>query len=94
MAERVIASSMPAHAKQSLHRLIPRLRGGKGGLVVRLHQICHNEFHADVTETERARDCNTVEAPRVHPRMAGFLRWVARRPPDFHARSAGGRRER
>lgn len=85
---------IPPHAKQSLHHLVPRLRGGKGGPVVRLHQICHNEIHATFTETELARSFNTVEALRAHPRMAAFLAWVVRRPPDFHSRSTGGRRKR
>ncbi|MDD9739763.1 hypothetical protein PVW47_08245 [Marinovum sp. SP66] len=57
-------------------------------------QICHNEIHATLTEAELARDFNTAEALRAHPRLANFIRWVARRPPDFHARSAGGRRKR
>ena len=85
---------VPPHARQSLHHLVPRLRGGKGGPVVRLHQICHNEIHARFTETELAREVNTVEALRTHPRMQGFLDWVARRPPELHSRSAGGRRKR
>lgn len=85
---------IPADAKQSLHHLIPRLRGGKGGPTVLLHQICHNEIHATFTETELAREFNTPEALRAHPRMKGFLKWVAKRPPNFHKRSAGGRRKR
>ncbi len=85
---------IPAHARQSLHHLTPRLKGGKGGPVVRLHQICHNEIHAAFTEAELARDLNTPEALRAHPRLQRFLTWVARRPPDFHSRSAGGRRKR
>ncbi|AKO98278.1 HNH endonuclease [Marinovum algicola DG 898] len=85
---------IPPAAKQSLHHLIPRLKGGKRGPTVLLHQICHNEIHATLTEAELARDFNTAEALRAHPRLAKFIRWVARRPPDFHARSAGGRRKR
>ena len=85
---------IPAGAKQSLHHLVPKLKGGKGGPTVLLHQICHNEIHATLTEAELARDFHTPEALRAHPRLAGFLRWVAKRPPNFHSRSAGGRRKR
>ncbi|WP_306131561.1 HNH endonuclease [Roseivivax marinus] len=85
---------IPPEARQSLHHLVPKLRGGKGGPVVRLHQICHNEIHATFTETELAREFNSIEQLRAHPRMAGFLRWVSKRPPTFHKRSAGGRRKR
>jgi hypothetical protein len=85
---------IPAHARQSLHHLVPRLRGGKGGPVVRLHQICHNAIHATLSETELARDYASVEALRAHPRIAAFVAWVRKRPPAFHARTAGGRRRR
>lgn len=85
---------IPAHAKQSLHHLTPKLKGGKGGPVVRLHQICHNEIHAALGEAELARDYNTIEALRGHPRLAKFIAWVARRPPEFHSRTPGRRRKR
>ena len=85
---------IPATAKSSLHHLIPKLKGGAKGPTVRLHQICHNEIHATLTEAELARDFNTVEALRAHPRLAKFFAWVAKRDPAFHARSAGGRRKR
>ncbi|MEM7238943.1 MAG: HNH endonuclease [Pseudomonadota bacterium] len=85
---------IPAHAKQSLHHLIPKLKGGKGGPVVRLHQICHNEIHATLTEAELAREFTTPEALRAHPRLAKFIAWAATKPPAFHSRSAGGRRRR
>ncbi len=85
---------IPPHVRQSLHHLIPRLKGGKGGPTVLLHHICHKEIHATLTEAELARDFSTVEALRAHPRLAGFLTWVAKRPPEFYSRSAGGRRKR
>lgn len=79
---------------QSLHHLVPRLRGGKGGEVVLLHQICHNEIHAVLTETELARSYATIPALRAHPQLARFLAWVRKRPPDFHARTVKKRRGR
>lgn len=85
---------IPPHARQSLHHLVPKLKGGKGGPTVRLHQICHNEIHATLTEAELAREYATIDALRAHPRLAAFIRWVAKRPPEFHARSSGGRRKR
>lgn len=83
---------IPKTAKQSAHHLVPRLRGGKGGPTVLLHQICHNEIHATLSETELARDFHTIEALRAHPRLAKFIAWVAKRPDDFYAKTTGGRR--
>ncbi|WP_292293084.1 HNH endonuclease [Marivita sp.] len=85
---------IPVGVKQSHHHLVPKLKGGKGGPTVLVHQICHNEVHATLTEAELARDFNTPEALRAHPRLSGFFDWVAKRPPEFHSRSAGGRRKR
>jgi len=73
---------------------VPKLKGGKGGPVVLLHQICHNEIHATLTEAELARDYSTVEALRAHPRLATFIAWVERRPPEFHSKTPGPRRKR
>jgi len=41
---------IPPGARQSLHHLIPKLRGGKGGPTILVHQICHNEIHATLSE--------------------------------------------
>ena len=57
-------------------------------------QICHNEIHAALTETELARDYSTVEALRAHPRLAKFAAWVAKRPPGFQSKTPGKRRGR
>ncbi len=62
--------------------------------MVLLHQICHSEIHARFTEAQLARALNTIEALRAHPDMARFLGWVAKRPPEFHSRTTGGRRKR
>jgi hypothetical protein len=83
---------IPASAPQSRHHLTPRLKGGKHGPTVLLHQICHNVVHATFTEAELARSHSTIDALRAHPRVARFVAWVADRPPGFHARTAGPRR--
>lgn len=79
---------------QSLHHLIPKLKGGKGGPVVLLHHICHKEVHRTLSEAELARVYNTPEALRAHPRLAKFFDWVAKRPPAFSSKVPGNRRRR
>ena len=86
--------TIPANALQSQHHLVPKLKGGKRGPTVLLHQICHNEIHATLTEAELARDFSTIEALRFHPRLEKFIQWVAKRPGDFHSKTPGRRRKR
>ena len=78
---------------QSLHHLIPKLRGGKGGPTVLLHQICHNEIHATLSEAELARNFSTVEALRAHPRIAAFVAWVREAPAWLPLAPGAGRGE-
>ncbi len=85
---------IPRGVPQSLHHLIPKLKGGKGGPTVLLHHICHREVHRTFTEAELARTYNTSEAIRAEPRMARFLAWVAKRPPGFASKVPGKRRQR
>ena len=85
---------IPPDVPQSLHHLVPKLRGGKGGPTVLLHQICHNEIHATLSETELARTYHTIAALRSHPRLSKFIAWVSRRPPAFRSRTPGKRRQR
>ncbi|MEO1275744.1 MAG: HNH endonuclease [Pseudomonadota bacterium] len=83
---------IPPDVRQSRHHLVPKLRGGKGGPTVLLHQICHNEIHATLTETELARLYATPDALRAHPHLAKFIAWVSRRDPGFYASRRGTRR--
>jgi hypothetical protein len=85
---------IPPGARQSLHHLVPKLKGGKGGPTVLLHQICHNEIHATLSEAELASAYSTIDALRAHPRLAKFIKWVGKRPPAFHSKTPGGRRKR
>jgi len=85
---------IPTGVSQSVHHLIPKLKGGKGGATVLLHDICHREIHATFTESELARDFATIPALQAHPRLAKFIAWVRKRPPDFTSRVPGKRRNR
>jgi hypothetical protein len=85
---------IPAGAPASVHHLVPKLKGGRRGPTVLLHQICHTAIHAALSEAELARSYATIEALRNHPRLGRFVAWVRRRPPEFHARTAGRRRRR
>ncbi len=85
---------IPKDVPRSLHHLIPKLKGGKGGPSILLHDICHREIHATLTEAELARDFATIDALRSHPRLAKFTSWVAKRPPEFQSRVPGKRRKR
>ena len=77
---------IPPGVPQSLHHLVPKLKGGKGGPVILVHHICHKEIHATLDEGTLARDYATVDALRAHPRLAKFFKWVAKRPPEFISR--------
>ncbi|MAS42648.1 MAG: HNH endonuclease [Rhodobacteraceae bacterium] len=85
---------IPAGARASRHHLTPRLKGGARGPAPLLHQICHNEIHAALSEAELARAYAAPEALRAHPGLARFIAWIASKPPDFHARSRPSLRKR
>lgn len=49
-----------------------------------LHQICQNQIHLELSEANPARSFNAAAALQSHAALARFIRWVAKRPPDFY----------
>lgn len=77
---------IPPGVPQSRHHLIPKLRGGKGGETVLLHQVCHTTIHKTLSETDLARNYATVEALRGHPELRRFFDWVGKRPVGWRGK--------
>lgn len=74
------------------HHLLPISKGGKGTETVLLHKICHNKIHAVFTESELKRYYHTFARIRENEEMAAFLRWVAKKPPEFYLRTERSKR--
>ncbi len=71
------------------HHLVPRTYGGR--TTVTMHRICHAKIHAVLTEQDLRDHYHTVESLRTHSEIASFIRWVARKPPEFMDGHASGR---
>lgn len=63
--------------------VVPKSRGGRETLP--LHPICHRAIHANVSNKDLARLYPTLEALKAREDIANFLKWIANKPPDFHA---------
>jgi hypothetical protein len=72
------------------HHLIPKSHGGR--LTAVLHRICHRQIHAVFTETELARQYNSIDLLKQQEEMAGFIAWVRLKPDDFFERTRKSRR--
>lgn len=72
------------------HHLIPKSHGGRQTVV--LHRICHRQIHAVFTETELARQYNTVEQLKPQADLSGFIEWVRLKPDNFFERTRKSRR--
>lgn len=72
----------PLGARVERHHVVPRSVGGRE--TVALHPICHRAIHAALSNAELAM-LDGIGALRDAPALAAFLRWIGRRPPDFHA---------
>lgn len=76
--------------QRDAHHLIPKSH--KGTETVMLHRICHRQIHALFTETELARQFNTVDALKNHEAMCRFIQWVKNKPDNFFERSRKSQR--
>lgn len=71
------------------HHLVPRTY--KGRATVPLHPICHRKIHSVFTERELKDHFHTIERLQENPDIAAFVAWLAKKPPDFHERTAASR---
>jgi hypothetical protein len=81
----------PLGRRTEWHHPVPKSRGGRA--VVPVHPICHRTIHASLDNARLARD-GGLEALRADPAIANFLRWIAGKPPDFHAPTFSGKAQR
>ena len=65
------------------HHPVPKSRGGRE--VVPLHPICHRTLHNRFDNAELARIGGDAQRLRDDAEVERFLRWIALKPPDFHA---------
>ncbi|AOY92928.1 HNH endonuclease [Cupriavidus sp. USMAA2-4] len=68
-----------------LHHPVPRSQGGRE--VVEMHRVCHQKIHSVFSEAELAATYHDWRRLRSHPAIADFIRWIARKPPEFYDRS-------
>ena len=68
----------------SKHHLTPKSRGGKNGVLVALHNICHQKIHSLFTTKELRDGLNTVEKLLANEEMEKFVKWVAKKDPAFY----------
>ena len=54
-------------------------------MTVPVHPICHKTIHANFTNAQLARIGDQREVVIADEDVSRFLRWIADKPPDFHA---------
>ncbi|MEL6919547.1 MAG: HNH endonuclease [Pseudomonadota bacterium] len=74
---------MPLDLRSKRHHFVPKSRGGRE--TVPIHPICHKTLHVNFTNKQLEDAGARVELLRADDETARFLKWVARKPPDFHA---------
>jgi len=73
----------PLGTRVQWHHVVPKAKGGRE--TVPLHPICHRTIHAHFTNAELARAAGSREVLLRNEAVGRFLRWIAGKPPDFHA---------
>nr|WP_221234613.1 HNH endonuclease [Sphingomonas aerophila] len=75
--------SRPLGTRVEWHHRVPKSQGGTE--TVPVHPICHRTIHVHLTNRELATDFADLDALRSRDDIARYIRWVADKPPDFHA---------
>lgn len=88
------------------HHLVPRMHHKKRRVlrefdrdelhhgIVLLCRSCHDFLHENFTEKTLEQELNTLAALAAHPAVARFVKWIARKPADFHSGSRTSRSKR
>ena len=63
------------------HHLIPK--SYKGKVSEDVHLICHRKIHSVLSEYELFHGCNTWDKLRDHPDIATFIKWLAKKDPEY-----------
>jgi hypothetical protein len=71
------------------HHLKPKTY--KGTETVTLHVVCHTKIHSVFTEQELYQHYHTIDRLRGHPEIAKFIRWIAKKDPEFRTRNEATR---
>ena len=80
------------HSQRDAHHLIPKSKAGRE--TEYLHRTCHRKIDALLTETELARQFNSVDALLAQPDILLFVAWVKTKPDDFMERTRKSQRLR
>ena len=82
----------PLGARVEAHHPTPKTFGVWD--TVAPHPIRHRKIHTTLPERELRDRYHTLDARRVQPDIAVFPRWIAKKPPDFYARTQTSRTRR
>lgn len=73
----------PLGRRTEWHHRVPKSQGGTE--TVPVHPICHRTIHACVANRDLATLYADLDALKGREDIARFVRWIADKPPDFHA---------
>lgn len=76
------------------HHVIPRSRGGKGGLLMILCDDCHTFLNTQYTAKEQASMLGTVELVLADAKMRNFGKFAAKQASGLSHRESRSRRSK
>jgi 3-methyladenine DNA glycosylase AlkC len=74
----------------TVHHLIPRQavkrKQADPGPTIEICSACHRQLHNLYSNTELAKQLNTIEKLRNEPKMQKFLAWIKKQKPNKRIR--------